>query len=56
VYEATGNPAAINSIQLGRDGVLRWRRESGESSNNGACRRSSGATHAPDTPERSQAI
>lgn len=27
VYESKGNPAAMNSLQLGRDGVLRWRRE-----------------------------
>jgi hypothetical protein len=27
VYQAKGNPGEMNSIQLGRDGVLRWRRE-----------------------------
>lgn len=31
VYQAKGNPAAMNSIQLGRDGVLRWRRERSDS-------------------------
>lgn len=27
VYQAKSNPREMNSIQLGRDGVLRWRRE-----------------------------
>jgi hypothetical protein len=27
VYQARVNPGEMNSIQLGRDGVLRWRRE-----------------------------
>lgn len=27
VYQAKGNPGAMNSLQLGRDGVLRWRRD-----------------------------
>jgi hypothetical protein len=27
VYQAKGNPGEMNSLQLGRDGVLRWRRE-----------------------------
>lgn len=27
VYQVKGNPAEMNALQLGRDGVLRWRRE-----------------------------
>ncbi len=32
VYQAKVNPGEMNSLQLGRDGVMRWRREEAERS------------------------